>query len=151
MIRCESHNLAGSCGAGLLYAFDQFGADGDKLQPNWPAWRQAPVNQWNNLAVRTPAGGAGWTCAAFVPTAACKEAYAILASRFKIVLQTPPRRNNNSGRSFVFVVYDTKPARGARPRWVGQRSGAPKPQALIEWEKAKPLPIDNSAHKWPFK
>lgn len=95
-------------------------------------------------------GGAKWRIAGFVNTVVCKEAYNILKEDCKIILQVPVRRNSNSGNPFFFCVYDTQAARGSRPRWVGKSRGAPKPQALIDWEATPPTPIDNSQHTWPW-
>lgn len=149
MIRCERHNLSGTCGVQLAYQF-QDRIDAYATMPTLrPSWHRAP-NPADGLDRVGLGGGAGWLCAGFIRYGATKQAYEILAKRYKIVLQTPVRRNSNSGNDFIFVVYDTQPLKGPRPRWVGQRSGAPKPQALIEWEKAAPKPVDNSAHKWPW-
>lgn len=55
-----------------------------------------------------PSGGAKFTVVGFINTNQCKEAYRILAERFKILYQSPVRVNENTGNRFFFVVYDTK-------------------------------------------
>lgn len=82
----------GTCGLGLFYNFFKT----DDLSWDTPLKRKA--NQ----------GGAGYAVAGFIDTPECKEAYEILAKRFKIVYQSEVRENSNSGNDFFFVVYDTK-------------------------------------------
>jgi len=145
--------LSGTCGASVVYSFRQF-SDKCPWPGKPPSWWKKPVAPRSHLGNANLHQGAGWLTAGFIPNAACKEAYAILAKRYKIVFQSPRRRNNNSDNQFIFVVYDTKPAssRGKRPSWVGKRSGAPKPQALIDWEATSVdhAAVDDSEHKWPF-
>lgn len=82
-------------------------------------------------------GGCGWQIAAFINEGRCKETYNQLKEKYKIIMQAPVRRNRNSRRNFMFVVYDVK-----NPRWVGKKSGAPKPIYDLS---------TNDNYKWPFK
>lgn len=90
-VRAIHHaNLFGTCGAGLVASF---------------------INTHSNYGVtldNVGAGGTGIFCAGFVGTNVCKEAYEELKGNYKIVYQSPKRRNNNSGRQFIFVVYDRR-------------------------------------------
>lgn len=113
--------LGGTCGVGLFAQFQ------NQLYPN-------SAYSLDKLA---PRGGAGWQVAGFVNTHVCKEAYAILKKRYKIVMQSPKRQNYNSGNSFFFCVYDTR-----KPPWKGKKSGAPQPQLDLS---------TNDALAWPWK
>lgn len=81
-------NLSGTCGVGLIHAFYR------------PLGREARNSE--------PTGGVGLHCAGYVSTKECKEVYNEQHSKYKIVYQSTPRLNNNSGRKFMFVVYDRK-------------------------------------------
>lgn len=120
MISASQQTLSGTCGAGLLYNF-----------------RHGYGYYDHNLETSDPPGGAGWLCAGFIRNNTCKEAYETLKKRYKIVLQTPVRRNSNSGNGFFFLVYDTK-----KPRWVGKSKGAPQPV----WDVS-----GNDQYSWPWK
>lgn len=84
--------LSSTCGVGLFYDFESDGycCEYDDLKTN-----------------RNP-GGCDWAIAGFVKNEVCKEAYTILRSRFKLIYQSPVRRNTRSGRKFFFCVYDTR-------------------------------------------
>lgn len=50
--------------------------------------------------------GCGLHTAGFIDTEVCKTLYNELKEKWKIVYQSPPRRNVNSGNQFIFVVWD---------------------------------------------
>ncbi len=114
--------LYGTCGVGLIAGFSQ-------------PWDNRPDAR--NIETVVPYGGAGWQVAGFVNTDVCKEAYEILKKRYKIVMQTPTRRNSNSGNRFFCCIYDSK-----KPKWVGKKKGAPQPVYDIS---------ANDKLSWPFK
>ena len=122
MESCVRGNIAlqGTCGIGLFYGFDS--AYGGQ------------VDSWQNPEKITGQGGANWQLAGFIEGHATKEVYETFKKRFKIVLQTPVRRNRNSGNRFFCVMYDTQKPRKSKknPEGVFDLSG-------------------NITHKWPFK
>lgn len=112
--------LAGTCGVGLLATF------------NYHPWESRP---WTDPTKLTPTGGAGWAVAGFTPISpGCKEVYEEFKARWPIVLQTVKRRNNNSGNSFIFVVYDTKKKRKSKNN----------PEGKVDLS-------GNDKYKWPWK
>jgi hypothetical protein len=146
MIIYQKQALSGTCGIGLLYAFSEYYSYKKSCMPSW----YTPQPKTSGLDYNTFSGGSGWNIAGFINTHVCKEAYEILRKKYKIVFQAPRRKNRNSDNSFFFVVYDSQRAKAQRPRWTGKSKGAPKPQALIDWETSSAIPIDNSQYKWPW-
>jgi len=145
MIATSAGTLHGTCGVGVFYAFSL-----QRDKPYRNLWGDLITpNKSEKIGNKRNPGGAGWLTAGFINTSVCKEAYEALASKYKIVFQSPKRTNTNSGHAFIFIVYDTK-MKPDRPRWVGKGKGAPKPQALIDWENAPANALDNSSFKWPF-
>lgn len=62
----------------------------------------------NDLKKFNPAGGAGWLLASFTTELPdYKEAYEVLKKRFKIVFQSPVRKNKRTNHQFFFCIYDT--------------------------------------------
>jgi hypothetical protein len=116
-------NLRGTCGVSLASNFYDYG---DRPIPDW--------SRLSSLETTRSTGGCGWQVAGFISTKACQKAYEILKNKNLIVFQSPVRRNNNSGRNFFFVAYDTR---------VGRKSKN-NPEGKFNPEK-------NSAHAWPFK
>lgn len=51
-------------------------------------------------------GGAGLFCAGYINTPRCKEVYEEMKKKYKLILRTKPRINENSGNMFSFLVYD---------------------------------------------
>lgn len=92
-IRASYQNLAGSCGLGLVYSFI------DVREGQYT--HQMPVVQAGQYA-----GGTGFFNVAFVNTDTCRKAFDDLVKNYKVVFQSPTRRNNNSGRGFFFLVLD---------------------------------------------
>jgi hypothetical protein len=146
-VRCNHSTLVGTCGVGLIYGFEsEYGNAGA-----YDSWKRG--NTYKATPVSSNSGGAGWQLAGFVKTPICEAAYNELKQAKKIVFQSPVRTNSNSGRKFFTVMYDTKREK-TRPAWVGKRSGAPKPQALIDWEAAPThtfQPEVNNDYSWPFR
>jgi hypothetical protein len=115
------HNstLYGTCGVGVLAEFSPYES----------------AYSWTNPKTLSPMGGAGWAVAGYTPTKpGCKEVYEELKARWPIVLQTVSRRNNNSGNSFIFVVYDTKKKRKSKSN----------PEGKVDLS-------GNDKYKWPWR
>lgn len=51
-------------------------------------------------------GGCGFSGTGFIANELCKEAYEYMCSTFRLVFQTPVRRNNNSGNLFFYAMFD---------------------------------------------
>lgn len=114
-----NQTLPGTCGASVLASFQPY-SNGDS---------------WTNPEQLTPVGGAGWAVAGFIRhKKGCKEAYEAFKARWPIVLQTPTRLNNNSGNSFIFVVYDTRKKRKSKNN----------PEGKVDLSR-------NSKYIWPWK
>ena len=119
-IYTKSRTLAGTCGVGLFHDFSDYSWDYE----NYP------------LARAGAHGGCGWQIAGFIngdPNV--KEAYHILKERYKIVMQSPIRRNSNSGHNFFFVLYDTKKQRKSK------NNPTPEKYSLA----------GNKNYEWPWK
>jgi hypothetical protein len=112
--------LSGTCGVGLFYGF---------RENNW-------YNRRHNSKTTRGYGGCGWQIAGFINDSVRKEVYEDLKERFKIVMQSPVRHNNNSRNMFFFVVYDTKKPRKSKnnPNPVWDLSGNTK--CKWPWENA---------------
>jgi hypothetical protein len=110
--------LSSTCGVGLLYNFT------------------SRDNYWGHprRSHARPVGGCGWNIAGFVNDQDRKEVYEYLKSTYKIVTQSPVRRNNNSGNSFFYVMYDCKKPRRSKNNPEGK------------WDLS-----GNDQHKWPWK
>jgi hypothetical protein len=89
MAGCYTQVLQASCGAGLIHSFTPEVAYGRVIA--------------NGSYMP---GGAGLHCAAYVSSKVCKDVYEAQKAKWKIAYQSTKRRNNNSNRQFMFVVYD---------------------------------------------
>jgi hypothetical protein len=85
------NSMHGACGVGVYHCF-----------------RNERIYQWEHPIKFNAKGGAGWVTAGFVNTTQCHEAYKKLSKKYKLVWQSPVRRNSNSGRDFFFAVWDTR-------------------------------------------
>lgn len=93
-----THNqLASGCGIGYIHSY--ITSFGDPRN-----WGSRP----DNFKAPVRVGGTGYHSAAYVSTPICKMVYNEMKSKYKIVFQTEKRRNENSGRQFIFTVYDRK-------------------------------------------
>lgn len=89
---CYSDLVEGTCGLTVLFNFESYD-DGD-------LW----MDKVSKLEYNE---GAGFAVAGFIDTEECRDAYAALSLRFKIVYQSPVRMNTNSNNEFFFCIYDT--------------------------------------------
>ena len=96
-------SLDGTCGVNLAYNFQLQKAKADRY-----GYRYGP----DCLIKDMESGGAGFVCAGFVDTPECEAAYHALCLKGKLILQTEPRKNYNSGRKFFFAVFDCGPESG---------------------------------------
>lgn len=110
----SSTTLYGTCGVGLFYDFGR--------------------SYYGRIQDMAPRGGCGWNIAGFINAPEKKEVYEKLKKKYKIVTQSPVRRNNNSGNQFFYVMYDCK-----KPR----RS---KNNPNAEYDLS-----GNDQYKWPWK
>ncbi len=83
--------LQGTCGVGLCYGFRTEGYGSNVLNLN--------------LAANA---GIGFSIAGFTNTRICKQMYKHINSKYKIVFQSPVKRNRNSGNQFFFIVFTNK-------------------------------------------
>ena len=90
--------ITGTCGVGVISSLTL------RRPPGLPFGMDTLERLRNN-------GGCGWCIAGFINTPVCRDAYEILAEKYKIVFQSPIRMNWNSGNNFFFVMYDTKRAK----------------------------------------
>lgn len=110
-----SETLPGTCGVGVFYDFGQ------------------PYGGIRETHARSYAG-CGWNIAGFINNTPSKEVYEDLKTKYKIVTQSPVRRNSNSGNQFFCVMYDCK-----RPR-----KSKKNPDANYDLS-------GNAKLKWPWK
>lgn len=87
-------NVTWSCGLGVVGGF--------RFNPRNIYGETLP--QVANLS----GGGTGYHVAAFVNEPECKAAYHAIANAHRVVYQSDVRVNNNSGRDFFFIIYDTR-------------------------------------------
>lgn len=94
-VQYYSETLPGTCGVGIFYDFYEsyYELSGTDARP------------W---------GGCGWNIAGFINNTSSKEVYEDLKTKYKIVTQSPVRRNNNSGNQFFYVMYDCKKPRKSK-------------------------------------
>lgn len=86
---CKADTIPGSCGLG--YVRNYFHANA-----SYGATRADQIQ----------VGGTGFFTAAFVNTLTCKDMFNVLVSKYKVVMQSPTRRNENSGNGFFFLILD---------------------------------------------
>jgi hypothetical protein len=111
----SSETLSGTCGVGLFYEFYD--------------------NSYRGRYEHSrPYGGCGWNIAGFVNDTDSKEVYEDLKTKYKIVTQSPVRRNSNSGNNFFYVMYDCKKPRKSKKN----------PEANYDLS-------GNAKLKWPWK
>jgi hypothetical protein len=73
-------------------------------------------NHWEGLKPTTkdvvPKGGAGWVICSFtndpVREHEYKQAYKELCKRWKLVYQSPVRKNNRTNKLFFFCIFDSR-------------------------------------------
>lgn len=94
--------IPGNCGVGYLY-------DIVKQNPTeryyWNS--STTINQLRNQ------GGPRWLLSGFTNSPELEEAYELLCNKYKLVYQSPVRRNENSGNNFFFCIFDTSRRRRA--------------------------------------
>jgi len=93
MIYAEFDTISGACGVGVAHQFED-------------------ESDWSSYDItKGTSGGAGWLSAGFVVgNEMCDEAFALLSAKYKLVYQTPPRINKNSGNVFYFAIFDCEGA-----------------------------------------
>lgn len=89
MLKGVYSNVSGTCGLGVVYAFNTDWAEAINL---------------DHLKQQ----GTGFFVAGFIPTKKCRKQYEAIAERFPIVYQSPVRRNRNSGNNFFFIIFDAR-------------------------------------------
>lgn len=93
MIYAEFDTISGACGVGVVHEFSE------------------DAEYYALEIIKGTGGGAGWLSAGFVVgNAMCDEAFALLSAKYKLVYQTPPRINKNSGNVFYFAIFDCEGA-----------------------------------------
>ena len=82
--------VEGSCGLGLVADFSVDSA-------------------WGRVVITTGKhGGCDFLQAGFIDESDCQAAYEQLCAKYKLVYQSPVRKNRNSGNDFFFCIFDTK-------------------------------------------
>lgn len=89
MLKGIYSNVPGTCGLGVVYAFNTDWAEGINLG-------------------QLQRHGTGFFVAGFISTKKCRKQYEAIAEKFPIVYQSPVRRNRNSGNDFFFIVFDAR-------------------------------------------
>ena len=89
MLKGVYNNISGTCGLGVVYAFNTDWAEGINIS-------------------QLKQHGTGFFVAGFIQTKKCKEQYEHIAETYPIVYQSPVRRNRNSGNDFFFIVFDVR-------------------------------------------
>ena len=117
----ESRTLPSTFGVGIFYDFME------ECDYGWNVRRIIKEHA-------PPRGGCGWNIAGFIKTDESKEVYEDLQKKYKMVTQSPVRRNNNSGNSFFYVMYDCKKPRKSKKNPEGK------------WDLS-----GNLQYKWPWK
>lgn len=90
-VRVATSALAGGCGIHVLHGFEH------------PSSYYSKLKDFHTLLSK----GSGFTIVNFVNAPNCKKVYREMLSFYKIVYQSPVRRNSRSGRDGFFVVFDT--------------------------------------------
>lgn len=115
----QAQNLAGTCGVGIINQFARkqtynTGYRVNSLPPGYP-------------------GGAGWMIAGFINTAECAVIYKQMCAEFRLIFQSPTRRNENSYNGFFFCIFDRRNSKKAKtesptiePRWPNNWVKAPE-------------------------
>lgn len=81
-------NVPGTCGVGVLHSFN--------------------LNEYNVNEFPHFFGGIGYNIAGFLDTSRCEETYNEIKRKYKIIFQSPVKRNRNSGNKFFFIIYTPK-------------------------------------------
>jgi hypothetical protein len=109
-MNADQMTLAGGCGICYIYNFQS--RLPSRYQYDYATRRSHLVRPEGEAGpINVQVGGTGVFIAAFVPTPECKKMYEELTSKYKLVFQTPARRNNNSGRQFITCVFDRSKAK----------------------------------------
>lgn len=83
--------IEGACGVSNFYNF----------YPNF--WDANPQNLPTKLN-----GEADFAFAGFINEPNCHKAYEALCSKYKLVYQSPVRKNRNSNHDFFFCIFDAR-------------------------------------------
>lgn len=78
---------------------------GDYYEVDWDDDR---TNEADLLEDCLESSGTGLFTATFINSPECKAAYKLLKEKMKILFQSKPYRNNNSGRDVFLVVYTAR-------------------------------------------
>lgn len=65
-------------------------------------------------------GGCGFSGTGFIPTKVSKDSYEYMCKTFRLVFQTPVRKNKNSGNMFFYAMFDDGPSEdipSIKPNW----------------------------------
>lgn len=90
-VTCIEETVTWSCGLSVIGGFGH-GGDYSALE------RGNAGNQ----------GGTGFFIAAFIDSDSCRAAYDELIKNYRLVFQSPVRRNVNSNNDFFFCVFDRR-------------------------------------------
>ncbi len=91
-LSCICREVDFNCGLGVVGNFDT----------------TYSLNTAQQITSRFTSYGTGFFVSGFVDDEACKRAYKFLTLRFKLVYQSPVRKNTNSDNDFFFCIFDVK-------------------------------------------
>lgn len=101
-----THATQGQCGIGRLFSFQtEESANKFNLSVGYPAYSSKTTlhTQVKNLKCT------GFFGSGFLNDDICKAVYEELAANYKLVFQTPVRKNSNSGNKFFYAMFDRNP------------------------------------------
>lgn len=95
--------LWGTCGVACVFEYRQdYWWDGE---PTTQTKKQRAKVLDNTLKVAFEEAGIGHVVAGFIDNEVCKIVYNYIASKCKVVYQSPVKVNKNSGNEFFFIVF----------------------------------------------
>lgn len=113
MLLAVSDIVDGQCGIGKFRGFRKE-TDGNFI-------KLAKNNGWGEVLSGRHHGGCNFVGTGFINTLLCKEMYKHMCKEFKLVFQTPPRNNRNSGHMFFYAMFDddhlSTDIEGIEPNW----------------------------------
>lgn len=105
--------VGGQCGIGTWSSIQNRedspvdkNAYGESITPYWSGdggYRIHEVKPGNHR------GGCGFSGTGFIPTPLSKQTYEHMCKNFRLVFQTPVRKNKNSGNMFFYAMFDDGP------------------------------------------
>lgn len=118
-VGAESTYASGQCGIGVWHSFKEVpegatdyngGGALNSAYWGWGDYQGQHEHYSRKLTLKNNKGGCGFSGTGFIDTPICKVAYEQMCRDFRLVFQTPVRKNKNSNNMFFYAMFDDGPS-----------------------------------------